>query len=149
MSREIAQGLLRGVRMDDALRCCGQVWDKRTIRTDQSHLSKSVSLLNFFISHDWQTPRRHKFLALCLVVNSKAALFVSVIVELLVFVLGHEDVSVLPRMHHLRPAETAIVVADRDYVNRHCDWAVILGPAAFVTVLFMWQRIRSWIIRRP
>lgn len=142
MSRDLRPQYLRGVGLQEVLAGFGRVWDKEIAIT---YRAKKVHQIHFFISHDWQTRRVHKSLALCLIFNSRAALWASIAVTLLTCVLSE---SFLPQAENLG-SFSSINVGGRSYDFVISDWAIFSAPVSFMVVFFSWQRIRSMILRWP
>mmetsp|Transcript_24298 Transcript_24298/g.63768 ORF Transcript_24298/g.63768 Transcript_24298/m.63768 type:complete len:744 (-) Transcript_24298:107-2338(-) len=145
MFREVQPEFVRAVRLDHVLAGCGWIWDLRSKVAD-CDLSRLVEHLHVFISHDWHTQRLQKFLALCFIFNSRAALWSSVLVALLCSVVPLSFPGLFPC-----PVLglTAEVIGGETHAFRHDCLVVLLPPCTFAFVFMEWQRIRSLLLRRP
>ena len=128
LSLKLEPGLLRGVPLDVALGGWGRHWetpDSGMFNVDPKNykLSQPSESLDVFLSHDWASSGKQKFLSLLIVYNSRAAFLACLVVSVLVGVL--RGCSVLPDE----------------------DWTVVLGHGTYVLVFLFWQRFRTFAYR--
>jgi len=136
----ISKHVLRGVRLEVALRRFGTHWSGTIgggIKTNavDYYLSEQVDRINDFLSHDWETRRWPKFLTLCLLYNATPAYTASILVGLLLSILQLESVRLLPKL------DEPIIEANQ--VGPNGLWCLPLCTATFVFVLLFWQRLRQ------
>ena len=92
MSTDIDARTLRGVRADQAMSCFGARLARGSVGSGHGRVvAKQVLSLDDFISHDWRTHHRAKFLSLCILFNARAAALGSLFVGMTK--LGTQDVS--------------------------------------------------------
>jgi len=112
-----------------------------------SDLSKLVERLHVFISHDWATQRVYKFFALCFIFNSRAAMWSSALVAILVSVFTISYPELLPSS--LLGLTVSEVIGGKTYDFQRSCWIVLLAPCTFVFIFMKWQRVRSLLLRGP
>jgi len=113
--------LLRGSRFSDMMRCGGSIFVNNAGSERTYHLSTQVNRLDFFISHNWATPRMQKFSCLALHFNTEYAVMASLVVMVASAVLSHQDF--LPTFD--------------DPFGRSSVGCRVLGIPVFVFVLFV------------
>ncbi|CAE7259329.1 unnamed protein product [Symbiodinium natans] len=128
LKTELEPELLRAVPLHRALAGWGRHWetpDSGMFNVDPKNykLSQPSESLDVFLSHDWASSGKQKFLALLIVYNSRAAFLACLVVSVLVGVL--RGYSVLPDE----------------------GWTVVLGHGAYVLFLVFWQRLRAFVYR--
>ncbi|CAE7625890.1 unnamed protein product, partial [Symbiodinium pilosum] len=126
LQTEVEPEILRGVSLDVALQGLGrhlQPPDSGMFHVDPKNymLSRRTTKFHAFLSHDWESSRWMKVIALLIAFNAQAASITTTVVSVLTGILCAS--GVLPT----------------DF------WTAILPHAAFWIVLFFWQRIRSMI----
>lgn len=139
MSTDIDARTLRGVRADQAMSCFGARLARGSVGSGHGRVvAKQVLSLDDFISHDWRTHHRAKFLSLCILFNARAAalggLFVGVIASVL-------ELHVLHWPGQLLTLEYSVGGQERSHVS--VVSAFIVCPAVFWFLLFFWQRVCS------
>jgi len=150
MSRNLKnRELLRGIRVEQALACCGSCWDSSTPTGGEYETSEVVDELDDFLSHDWATGRWSKYLTLCLHYNGVAASWMSALSVLICGILVHlwelnEEELQGPCTHEW--------VAGGDSVTFHvgyAPWFTAFGGIVFIVVFTLWQHIRRLLGRKP
>lgn len=127
---ELEPELLRGVPLHVSLGKCGSYWeipDNGMLNVNLSlyKLSTPVDQLDHFLSHDWQTSRWLKYLALLVLFNSRPAAIATFVVSV--------SVGVVYSVLGLRGGIQLTLFAD----------------LAFFIIFCFWQRLRRCILRRP
>ena len=135
MSADIDPDLLRAVNLDVVMSACGTHWSPRV---GDWNLSRKVSHIDEFISHDWHTSRCEKFVTLCVAYNWRVAMLASVTVGSM---FGALEVALAPEARYQIQVE-----------QRHYPIPVLLGCrlvclVTFVFFLMYWQRVRRLIWR--
>lgn len=139
--------LMRGVRADVALRGFGMHWSSgdiaggHVVPESLYGLSEEVLELNDFISHEWQTGRTAKFLALCMVYNLRMATAISFTIGIIIVLLNHSGAH--------GPEDGAASRPVNWYTVRQDVFFASTTACTFAFVFFFWQRLRSWALRRP
>eukprot|EP00929_Paragymnodinium_shiwhaense_P109993 TRINITY_DN7665_c0_g1_i1.p1 TRINITY_DN7665_c0_g1~~TRINITY_DN7665_c0_g1_i1.p1 ORF type:complete len:645 (+),score=35.48 TRINITY_DN7665_c0_g1_i1:244-1935(+) len=158
-SLSIHKNLIRAVDITEALSGFGRHWRSIAVDPADFQLSRSVDRMDTFISHDWQTPRGLKTLALLFHYNSRAAFYLSIIASV-------GGALLQQHLYPWRLLPNAIV--DAKYALRvgsnHCTLmhypdneeclqtglcAVTVGGVVFLFVLCMWQRCRRLFLPPP
>lgn len=130
LQTELEPELLRGVPLD----VCLEAWGKHFMPPDPGmfqvdhenyELSHVTEEYEEFLSHDWQTSRLQKLIAMLIIYNSRAAFISSLVVSLSVGVL------------------TACELLPKRLWIQFCSYSV------FPLVLCFWQRIQRLVRVRP
>ena len=127
--------LLRAVNLDVAMTGLGKHWSKNV---GDWTVSREVTHIDEFISHDWHTSRRSKFATLCVAYNWVVAMLASVLGGCLSAAL---EISLTPH------ARSYFRVEHRSY---GVPWLVgcrLASSLTFLLFLVYWQRIRSLFVR--
>lgn len=142
LSSQIDPHMLKAVPLECAMAMFGAHWAASSSLSVGSDLAETVTNLDDFISHDWQTGRWAKFIALSLWYNGRAAVMASVSVGVVVSTLE------LMMLDDVGSFESTVVVANTvHFVDRpllHC----IICPSCFIVVLSFGQRFLSCLYSR-
>mmetsp|Transcript_38221 Transcript_38221/g.89719 ORF Transcript_38221/g.89719 Transcript_38221/m.89719 type:complete len:517 (+) Transcript_38221:67-1617(+) len=122
LASDLPPDMLRGISLD----LCLQQWGKYFQQSDSDDfsLSHQTDSIDYFLSHDWQTSRRSKTLALLVIFNAVPAALAAAVVNVLTcgLLLGRR----LPGGWQTASAATYLT---------------------FVVVFCFWQRVRSLVPR--
>eukprot|EP00929_Paragymnodinium_shiwhaense_P008136 TRINITY_DN112075_c0_g1_i1.p1 TRINITY_DN112075_c0_g1~~TRINITY_DN112075_c0_g1_i1.p1 ORF type:complete len:585 (-),score=30.98 TRINITY_DN112075_c0_g1_i1:216-1970(-) len=111
--------LLRAVPVTTVLSGFGRHWKSNAGRAEDYALSKRVEEIDYFLSHDWGTPRWEKTLSLCLLYNGRTASIISLMLAVPLALIGGQ--------------------ADVPRVRGHL--ATLVSPIIFFTLLMFGQRL--------
>ncbi|CAE7266854.1 unnamed protein product [Symbiodinium sp. CCMP2456] len=128
LTTQLDPDLLRAVSLDRALTGWGRHWetpDNGMFNVDPKNydLSQPIESLDVFLSHDWASSGKQKFLSLLIVYNSRAAFLACLVISVLVGVL---------RGYRVLPDE---------------GWTVVIGHGSYLLVFLFWQRLRTLVCR--
>eukprot|EP00929_Paragymnodinium_shiwhaense_P024450 TRINITY_DN15036_c0_g2_i1.p1 TRINITY_DN15036_c0_g2~~TRINITY_DN15036_c0_g2_i1.p1 ORF type:complete len:577 (+),score=51.50 TRINITY_DN15036_c0_g2_i1:57-1787(+) len=132
----LPKDLLRGVSLNNVMAGFGRRLSTNEADGSGYDLSKPTKQLNDFISHDWQTTRWQKYLSLCIIYNSKAALACSLAVGVVVGVLQTDMLNIIPH-------RASLSVMGVDFRLRY--WCAVLCPISFLWVLMSWHWFSSYL----
>lgn len=141
LTTKMDMSLLRGVRLDKALQCCGSHWSSNMGSEhhdpEQEYaMSQRVPHIDCFLTHDWQTGRWPKYFALCMEFNLRVATVCSVLVLLVPLVLGASPPLFLEH------SPQVFTIAGEDIEVRS---TVLLMPClgTFWFLFFFWRSIQG------
>eukprot|EP00929_Paragymnodinium_shiwhaense_P064204 TRINITY_DN3213_c1_g1_i1.p1 TRINITY_DN3213_c1_g1~~TRINITY_DN3213_c1_g1_i1.p1 ORF type:complete len:679 (+),score=73.05 TRINITY_DN3213_c1_g1_i1:201-2237(+) len=129
LTLELPSDLLRGVYVHHMLAGLGRHFDGSEATDDDYELSMPLDAIDDFISHDWQTPRLPKILALYFVYNYHAACICSCVAAVVAHLL-----------------QTSLQVGPFGVTNQNREvgcWAIWAGSATYLVLLVFWQRWRA------
>lgn len=123
--------LLRGTDLADVMHHGAKVLSSRPCTADYYDLSRPVSTIDVFISHNWSTRQSLKYIALVFHFNKRAAMVAANVAALTSF--AFQCLGVLP---------DDMVVADYAmHLHHHNLACLISGTIAFFVTLFGWHRL--------
>lgn len=106
-------------------------------------LSSPCEAFDFFISHAWHAPRSLKWLALLYRFSLAPALVAAHAVAIATVILTITgDDTMLPTIRVERSTWLELGIRE-EAGGTFVFWAHVVGPSAFLVVLFSWQHIRS------
>eukprot|EP00929_Paragymnodinium_shiwhaense_P043975 TRINITY_DN22567_c1_g1_i1.p1 TRINITY_DN22567_c1_g1~~TRINITY_DN22567_c1_g1_i1.p1 ORF type:complete len:618 (+),score=58.73 TRINITY_DN22567_c1_g1_i1:135-1988(+) len=113
-------GMLRAVPISEVLSGFGRHFSRNAGKASNYNLSKCVTEIGDFVSHDWQTGRVSKMITLCYVYNRHPACIASCLAAVLVAYAG-----------------ISATAGERVYSAR------FVCPFIWLAFLLLWQRMRS------
>eukprot|EP00929_Paragymnodinium_shiwhaense_P098098 TRINITY_DN59631_c0_g1_i1.p1 TRINITY_DN59631_c0_g1~~TRINITY_DN59631_c0_g1_i1.p1 ORF type:complete len:629 (+),score=32.75 TRINITY_DN59631_c0_g1_i1:131-2017(+) len=134
----LPEDLLRGIPSNVALTGYGRHWTRTPGTVGDYLLSQPTQEIDDFISHDWRTSRRVKFVTLAYIYNSTAALVGSTCVA---GVLALVRLTLQQLGYLTRTPEEGLVLPDLASF-------VLVGPVAFLLLFFHWHGIRARLGRK-
>mmetsp|Transcript_80998 Transcript_80998/g.169101 ORF Transcript_80998/g.169101 Transcript_80998/m.169101 type:complete len:869 (+) Transcript_80998:240-2846(+) len=129
--------LLRGSTAASVLHRGGYVFGDQPCTTEYYDMSDRVPYLDMFVSHNWSTPRRSKFLMLCLHFNLGMAWLMASLAMIVPLVL---QASGIWRVE-------AVVGWDSSVHARACGCQAV-GLVVFVVTLLTWHEVTLLCCRR-
>eukprot|EP00929_Paragymnodinium_shiwhaense_P052680 TRINITY_DN2638_c0_g1_i1.p1 TRINITY_DN2638_c0_g1~~TRINITY_DN2638_c0_g1_i1.p1 ORF type:complete len:670 (-),score=69.24 TRINITY_DN2638_c0_g1_i1:35-2044(-) len=117
--------LLRGVPAASALEGYGKHWRRHGVSCDGFEISEETGDIDDFISHDWRTPGKLKYIALCWLYNLRPAIIASVTTGI--------SFSVMCEFVEI------------DELLRPCEPACLL---VFLFVIFHWHKFVAFVNKR-
>jgi len=137
------ESLLRSVSAKTVLSSFGKSFSTRSgslsVHENDYKLSKAVTQLDDFISHDWAGGRWQKTLALLLAYNSIPASLACTVIGLVLAVLQSGFVRLI-----VKPTQTS---SNGAYPHTGI-WSSVACPVFFLLFLFFWQGIRETVCCR-
>jgi len=105
--------------------------------------AQSVEAIDDFLSHDWATWGKLKYITLCYAYNGLAA---SIFAMFVAGVFGALEIFI-PSLRRM-PAYRQPVAGQNEYVESAGYFGLLAGNISFLVVLFFWQHIKRALTRK-